>query len=502
MRQIKLNFRMIPVLLAGLLVLTTSCNDDDNDEMVSSNPDVNFTALTNANVISKYNARNLGSPSSSVGITGLAVGEQITSIDYRPATGQLYGLSSLSRIYVINEQTGLATAQGTAPFAPVVTGANASINFNPQVDRIRLVTESGQNLRVHPELGTVAATDTQISGNANTRIGAAAYNNSIAFSTTATVMYDIDFGEDKLYIQNPNPGTLTSVGNLGVDFQGVGDMDIMADNSQAMAVTYSGGQSTLYSINLSSGQATSLGGFSSAVIGIAFKTNPVAYAVAADGSLNRFNPTTGVNFPLPMANLAAGETIVGIDFRPANATLYAVSNQSKLYTVNLANGFMTPVATLTTALSGTSFGVDFNPMADRLRIVSNTGQNLRVNVADGVTQNDTALSPGTPNVNATAYSNSFAGTTSTTMFTIDSTTDILYSLASPNSGIMTSVGALGVNVDTDNGFDIGGSSNTGYALLRVGGTNSIYSINLTSGAATLVGSFNVNATGMAVGLGF
>jgi hypothetical protein len=42
--------------------------------------------------------------------------------------------------------------------------ANASLDFNPTVDRIRLVTASGQNLRLHPELGTVVATDGSING--------------------------------------------------------------------------------------------------------------------------------------------------------------------------------------------------------------------------------------------------------------------------------------------------------------------------------------------------
>jgi hypothetical protein len=44
------------------------------------------------------------------------------------------------------------TAVGSTIFSPAIVGANASLDFNPTVDRIRLVTESGQNLRLHPEL--------------------------------------------------------------------------------------------------------------------------------------------------------------------------------------------------------------------------------------------------------------------------------------------------------------------------------------------------------------
>ena len=103
-----------------------------------------------------------------------------------------------------------------------------------------------------------------------------------------------------------------------------------------------------------------------------------------------------------VTGLAAGETLIGIDFRPANDTLYAVSSASRVYTVNVTTGIATAVGSsaFTPALSGTSFGIGFNPVADRLRIHSTTGQNLRVNQLTGaVAANDTALAyvAGDPN---------------------------------------------------------------------------------------------------------
>jgi len=82
-----------------------------------------------------------------------------------------------------------------------------------------------------------------------------------------------------------------------------------------------------------------------------------------------------------ITGLAAGETIVGIDFRPANDTLYAVSSTSRRYTINVTTGAATATngGALTVALNGTAFGVGFNPQVDRLRIHTNTEQNLRVN---------------------------------------------------------------------------------------------------------------------------
>lgn len=258
------------LLMVGLSTSFISCEDDDNNNNNNTvvAPNVNFTALTKNNSIAVFNARNLNSAISTTPITGLASGEQIISIDYRPATGQLYALSSLSKLYFINEQSGTATALGTTSFTPEVNGMNASIDFNPTVDRIRLVTEAGQNLRLHPETGAVAATDTPISGNSNTKIGAVAYTNSMA-GTSSTMLFDIDFGEDKLYIQNPpNDGGLQLVGNLTIDLQGQGDFDIIPDNSAALAVTNNNNMSKLYTIDLTTGKAVDVGTFGSEVISL------------------------------------------------------------------------------------------------------------------------------------------------------------------------------------------------------------------------------------------
>ena len=72
----------------------------------------------------------------------------------------------------------------------------------------------------------------------------------------------------------------------------------------------------------------------------------------------------------------------------------------------------------------------------------------------------------------------------------------------PNDGVLVPVGSLGINVTSDNGFDIGGSSNGAFALLKVGSTTSLYQINLTTGQATSVANININATALALGLGF
>ena len=134
----------------------------------------------------------------------------------------------------------------------------------------------------------------------------------------------------------------------------------------------------------------------------------------------------------------------------------------------LNSGGATPTPVL---LSGTSFGVDFNPTVDRIRIVSDADQNLRVNPNNGVTIIDGNLNPGNPNVAGAGYTNTFFGaSTTTTLYVLDSSIDDLLIQNPPNSGVLTSVGDLGVDFNDLVGFDIvGGSSafaslNTGWAL--------------------------------------
>ena len=207
-----------------------------------------------------------------------------------------------------------------------------------------------------------------------------------------------------------------------------------------------------------------------------------------------------------VTGLAAGETLIGIDFRPANDTLYAVSSASRVYTVNVTTGIATAVGSsaFTPALSGTSFGIGFNPVADRLRIHSTTGQNLRVNQLTGaVAANDTALAyvagdanfGASPNIVATAYTNSVRPTPlATDLYAIDSNRDILVEVDRPNGGTLRTIGSLNFNTSEDAGFDIAGDTDIAYASLTPssapGGPSRLYQINLRTGNATLLGAIN------------
>ncbi|BCM93026.1 hypothetical protein IAD21_04913 [Abditibacteriota bacterium] len=221
-------------------------------------------------------------------------------------------------------------------------------------------------------------------------------------------------------------------------------------------------------------------------------------------------PETLTSGPTAISNVGAGETLLGIDFRPANGLLYAVSkdgsNVGRIYTINTATGAATLVTSLSadpadstspyTTLSGTEFGIDFNPVPDRLRLVSNTGQNLRINVSTGLVTTDTALAyavgdtnaAATPDVTANAYTNSVAGATSTTLYGIDFGTKALVIQNPPNNGTLNTVGLTGVSDAIEiSGFDIDPLTNQGFATFTsttFPNNSFLYKINLVTGAVT------------------
>jgi hypothetical protein len=232
--------------------------------------------------------------------------------------------------------------------------------------------------------------------------------------------------------------------------------------------------------------------------GVTTTNNLVTFDSATPGTIINSVGVTG---------LQSGETILGIDIRPASGALYGLGTTSRLYTINRTTGVATQIgSTGAFTLSGTAFGMDFNPVVDRIRVVSNTSQNLRLNPNDGtLAATDTALAfaTGDPNAGATArvvssaYSNNFAGAGSTTLYGIDSNLDILVtqgspggSPTSPNTGQLFTVGALGFNTSDLAGFDVSGTSATAFAALTApaGNFSQLFTINVNTGAATLVGT--------------
>ncbi len=234
--------------------------------------------------------------------------------------------------------------------------------------------------------------------------------------------------------------------------------------------------------------------------------------MAKFGSQNPSNSVTTVSF----TGLAAGETMIGLDFGPRDGKLYAVSDQNRIYTVDTATGATTAIGSsaFAPALIGASFGLDFNPTVNRIRVHSDADFNVRLNQETGAVVDFDTATAGTqadlnlnyavgdagaasnPSIVATAYTNSNATATATMLYAIDSSRDTLVTVAPPNDGKLSTVGSLGVDTSAAAGFDISGAADgTAFATLTgAAGGSSLYTINLTTGAATLVGVIGGNLT--------
>ena len=213
-----------------------------------------------------------------------------------------------------------------------------------------------------------------------------------------------------------------------------------------------------------------------------------------------------------ISGLSAGERLLGVDLRPSDGLVYGVTSANNLYTFNTTTGAATLKTSLAGAsLTGQSVGIDFNPTADfagasSLRVVTGAGNNYAVNADTGVIGN-TASNIGN-GYTAVAYTNSTPGVNpgagdTTDLYYINSTNNTLnylntgFNSPGTNGGIQT-VGALGLDPLSANGFDILGNGK-GYALFNVddGTLNSqLFSINLATGAATYVTTLNGTFNGL------
>lgn len=524
MKKSMLTFALASVSCFSLMGCNTSSEQKNNFISAVSGDTI---ILTSDGMISSINRDNPNNVVSSIKIRLLEAEDQLVGIDYRPKDEKLYAVGLLGNLYTLDPNTGVATflrkliadptdtTDGNESFSQIVGDANLiSVNFNPAADRLRVITNTGQNLRINVDTGATI-TDGVINPIANNPvIVAAAYTNAFA-GTATTKLYSIDQTSDRIYLQNANAGTLGSSAPLGdnLDTQGGGGFDIDPINNVGYAALKISGSYKFYQLNLANvGTAnntvfntTDLANYytTGGIRGIALKRAKDATAtgigLSSNNKLIRFalnnpNSVTEKN----ITGLLVDEKFVGIDYRLRNNTersgqLYGLTNKANLYTINPETGAAILVNTLKAAtdstftnLEGTAFAVDFNPAADRLRVISNTGQSLRINVDTGDTIRDGDIKGiAGAIISAAAYSNSFKTSVvglATELFDLDQTNQIVVKQDPPNTGTLNRIGGLGINLGLDNGFDIAGGDN-GYALATVAnasGPSVLYRVDLST----------------------
>lgn len=201
-----------------------------------------------------------------VALGGLADGEHLVGMDFRVSRGVLYGLTNQGRLLTIDPATGRTQRVGQTTIA--LEGSRFGFDVNPAADRIRVVSDTGQNLRLHPDTGALAATDPRLNGEAAGQVLAAAYTYHKT-NDKLTTNYAIDAQAGALVRQgslegvepvvSPNTGRIFPVGPLGTGPVDDASFDISDVRNTALAALTQGGRTRLYQVELATGRATLLG---------------------------------------------------------------------------------------------------------------------------------------------------------------------------------------------------------------------------------------------------
>jgi hypothetical protein len=200
--------------------------------------------------------------------TGLVGDTSLTGIDFRPQDGKMYALGNHGGIYTVS--LNVVGSEGTLTKVSQLTvglnGTNFGVDFNPAADRLRVISDKGQNLR-HDLNTNTTAVDSPLSA---AGVSAAAYTNNDLDPATATTLFDVSPAADQVVIQSPpNNGSLVPTGSLGVDAGPNAGFDIFSDLSNGKTISNSGfgtfipsgGMATLYTIEPIIGTASRVGQF-------------------------------------------------------------------------------------------------------------------------------------------------------------------------------------------------------------------------------------------------
>ncbi len=199
-----------------------------------------------------------------------------------------------------------------------------------------------------------------------------------------------------------------------------------------------------------------------------------------------------------ISGLGAGHRIISIDFRGKTGGLHGVGTDSRLYAIDTVSGAATPVGEpFHPEISGTHFGITIDGEANRVRIHGvESDQNLVLRASTGELLNvDAPLAFSSFDQNA-GQNPGVAGTamrpSDGKVFGIEANQDVLVRMPEPALGTLSTVGSLGTGTTLCVGFDID-QDGTAYAALTQADGSTLQTIDLDTGAATLLGTIGVDS---------
>ncbi|MFJ6485957.1 MULTISPECIES: DUF4394 domain-containing protein [unclassified Streptomyces] len=206
-------------------------------------------------------------------VSGLSGDTKLVGIDFRVQNEKLYGVGDRGGVYTLN--TTNARAVKVSQLTVALAGTAFGVDFNPAANRLRVISNTGQNLRHNiddpaaPLTTTVDGTLTNPTMPPSTAMGVtgAAYTNNDLNAATATTLFDLDTMADRISLQSPaNAGTLSPTGMLGVNADLDSGFDIhyspATGVNRGFAAIGTTGTYRLYAVDVLTGKATDKGAFS------------------------------------------------------------------------------------------------------------------------------------------------------------------------------------------------------------------------------------------------
>ena len=276
--------------VAGLVIVFgawRAADADDWSRLFNSARDLRVIGLTDDGRLVQFKANSPRRTRTIGYVQGLMGSDTaLVGIDFRVQDGKLYGVANGGGVYTIDLKTASATVVNTLTMP--LMGTSFGVDFNPAADRLRIISDTGQNLAHNVNAGgvTVANGTLTYTPPPGTPVPAAgvvgaAYTNNDLDGATATTLFDVDTTLDQIVIQSPpGNGVLAATGKLGVDASVVAGFDIYSRlvrgvtvSNHALASLVSNDGPALFGIHLTTGRAIRLGTLGDAVVDVAIPLN-------------------------------------------------------------------------------------------------------------------------------------------------------------------------------------------------------------------------------------
>ncbi len=252
------------VAALGVTLAPTAASADNRSAGSSSSAADRLQAigLAGDRTLVRFDTHRAGNGRTLGDVRGLAAGDQeLVGIDHRAANGLLYGVGRGGGVYTID--TGTLQATKVLQLTVALQGQFFGVDVNPAADALRIVSDTGQNLRQPLAAPGATVTDTPLNPAPGTGVTGVAYTNNDVAPATATTLFGLATTTDQVVIQAPaNAGTLSPTGATGVDLTGDTGFDIYStvrDDTTRANTAYAVNAGRLYSVDLLTGRFTDSG---------------------------------------------------------------------------------------------------------------------------------------------------------------------------------------------------------------------------------------------------